>query len=340
MFWEWTSLVGFIIGAFIGSFLNVVIYRLPRRMSLVAPPSHCPHCNHPLGVLDLIPLLSFLIFRARCRYCAGKISWRYFLVELITAGVWGALWWKYLVVASAPGAFIAFALASSALIAVLFIDLATFTIPDSLNIFLLFVGIAYNVGLGLDGEANAFTIIGVWNVPSSIVGAFFGGLIFFIVALTGRVVFRKDAMGHGDIKLARGIGALLFFPVEFIAFGLSIALGALLGGLLLLFSPKENEKQGSEEFQEAPEPISSLMKCGIGYVFGLDVLGFFFPKFDRWWFGVQEEVEGEESEDWMPGPTTIPFGPYLAMSAILTLLFKEQMLNLIKKYWDWVMGGS
>ncbi|HWP30964.1 MAG TPA: prepilin peptidase [Fimbriimonadales bacterium] len=340
MFWEWTSLVGFIIGAFIGSFLNVVIYRLPRKMSLIAPSSHCPHCNHPLGVLDLVPLLSFLVFRARCRYCKAKISWRYFVVEFITAIVWGALWWKYLVAASDPIGFVAFALASSALIAVLFIDLATFTIPDSLNVFLLLVGIAYNVWLWLDGSASAFTLIGGWNVPSSIVGAFFGGLIFFVVALAGRIVFRKDAMGHGDIKLARGIGALLFFPAEFLAFGLSIALGALLGGLLLLLSPKETVEVEGEEVPEPPEPIGSLMKCGIGYVFGLDVIGFFFSKFDRWWFGVQEEAEGEESEDWVPGPTTIPFGPYLAMSAILTILFEEQMLGLVRRYWDWVMGGS
>jgi len=332
MFWEWTTFVGFVIGAFIGSFLNVVIYRLPRQMSLIAPPSHCPNCGHSLSVLDLVPLLSFLFFRARCRYCGAKISWRYFVVELVTANVWGALWWKYLVVDSDPVGFLVFASASSALIAVFFIDLVTFTIPDSLNIFLLFLGIAYNVWLKVEGSKEAFALIGDWNVFSSLIGALLGGLTFFIVAFA-------DAMGHGDIKLARGIGALLFFPTEFIAFGLSIALGALLGGVSLLFSSKPTSENDGE-FEEVPEPIGSLLKCGIGYVFWLDVIGLFFPAFDRWWFGVQEETEEETSEDWVPGPTTIPFGPYLAMSAVLTFLFQEHLQELIRRYWIWVTGGQ
>ncbi|MEI6513355.1 MAG: prepilin peptidase, partial [bacterium] len=84
----WSLFVPFIFGSVVGSFLNVLVWRLPRHESIVSPPSHCPKCEHRLGPLDLVPLLSILFLRARCRYCKAPFSWRYFVVELVTALLW------------------------------------------------------------------------------------------------------------------------------------------------------------------------------------------------------------------------------------------------------------
>ncbi|GIM44617.1 hypothetical protein DNHGIG_01660 [Collibacillus ludicampi] len=83
------------LGAIIGSFLNVVAYRVPREESIVTPPSHCPHCQKRLQMLDLIPVLSWLLLKGRCRYCQNPIFWQYPLVEAVTAGVWVLVYWRY-----------------------------------------------------------------------------------------------------------------------------------------------------------------------------------------------------------------------------------------------------
>src|SRR5689334_22923911 len=94
----WTSILGFIFGAVVGSFLNVVIYRTPRGISLGKPKhSFCPKCNHQLGVPDLFPLLSWVLSGRRCRYCGKPVSSRYFWVELANGLIWMGIWQQYLV---------------------------------------------------------------------------------------------------------------------------------------------------------------------------------------------------------------------------------------------------
>lgn len=138
-------LIVFGYGAIVGSFLNVLIYRMPLGMSVSKPASHCPNCNHYLGFWDNIPLFAFLVLKGRCRYCRIPISWRYFTVELLTACLWTALF--YQVANRSPiswADFLAQALFASVLISVIFIDLDYFIIPDELN----WIGIG--LGLGRD----------------------------------------------------------------------------------------------------------------------------------------------------------------------------------------------
>jgi len=184
-FW---SFVVFVYGAIVGSFLNVLIYRMPLGISVSRPPSHCPRCNHYLGFWDNIPLLSFLFLRARCRYCRTPISWRYFGVELLTGALWVLL---YLRLSDDTGiswvSYVASALFASVLVAVIFIDLDHFLIPDELN----WVGVALGVGrdvacMGLAWYAGnyyladalkQFTHFG-W-LPRSVLGALvYGGFMF------------------------------------------------------------------------------------------------------------------------------------------------------------------
>jgi leader peptidase (prepilin peptidase)/N-methyltransferase len=227
----WSIVFGVAFGAAVGSFLNVLIYRLPRNLSIAFPPSHCPQCGHRLGVRDLFPLLSYLAQGGKCRYCRAPIPVRYFLVELWNAGVWAWLWHQWLVVGESPLRFVFYALAASVLIAIFFIDLQHYIIPDELNVALLVLGLLH-AGL-LTGAPTDWdwASLGVLNLRNAAIGALVGAALFSAIAILGRIAFRRDAMGHGDIKLVRGMGALLLAPGMLVAFGVSIATGAVLGGL-------------------------------------------------------------------------------------------------------------
>ena len=113
LFPEWTWIVGLLIGASIGSFLNVVIYRMPRGLSVKEPKhSFCPSCKHQLGVPDLFPLLSWLFSRGKCRHCGSSVSPRYFIVELFTGGLFAGFWYQWLIAGWEPARAICLALFS------------------------------------------------------------------------------------------------------------------------------------------------------------------------------------------------------------------------------------
>lgn len=335
-----TVIFGFFFGAAFGSFLNVVIYRLPRGMSLAQPPSHCPKCNHRLGTLDLFPLLSFLLAGAKCRYCKAPIGWRYFMVELLMGTLWGALWWQLVVQGSDVGRFVALAAFSTALVAALFVDLEHFIIPDSINAIILLIGLAYNAWLIFQG-GQGWISFGGMTLPASVAGWIVGVLALWLIAFGGRVFLGKDAMGHGDIKLARGIGAVLFPVAALVSFGLSIVIG-LVFGIVSIFLAKRaasgEEETEDETEEEPPESIWGLFKSGIGYLLLIDVFALFIPGLEKKWFGAEYLTEAEEAEDdWQPGITTIPFGPALATAAILVALFQEHFFRWGQAYLDWAL---
>jgi leader peptidase (prepilin peptidase)/N-methyltransferase len=329
---------GFFFGAAFGSFLNVVIYRLPRNMSLSQPPSHCPKCQHRLGALDLFPLLSFLLAGAKCRYCKAPIGWRYFLVELLMGCLWAALWWQLLVQGSDVARFIALAGFATALVAALFIDLEHFIIPDSINAIILLIGVLYNAWLISQG-GGMFTVAGI-TLPAALAGWIVGTLVMWVISFGGRLFLGRDAMGHGDIKLARGMGAVLFPVAALISFGLSIVIGLVFGIAALVIARKSeqaNESEESDTPQEEPESLGSLSKAGLGYLLLVDVAALFLPKLEQKWFG--PAYEGEDTdEDWAPGPTHIPFGPALAIAAILVVLFESTFRGWLQAYWDFALN--
>lgn len=235
MFPEWTWALGLFIGAAIGSFLNVVIYRMPRGMSLSNPPkSFCPSCNHSLGVLDLFPLLSWLFLRGKCRYCGSRISARYFLVELITGSLWAVVWYQYLVVPSGEEVqlglqavrFLCYASVLAALVAIVYIDWEHYIIPDEINAFLLIPGAVLQFVEGTPMKA-------LW-------GALLGWGMLWGTAIFGRGLFGKDAMGHGDIKMMRGIGACLGPFLVGVSYVLGIMVGLVVSIAMLFLWPDRN----------------------------------------------------------------------------------------------------
>ena len=198
--WFWYP-VTFIYGAIVGSFLNVLIYRLPLGLNVSHPPSHCPNCDTYLSKWDNVPLIAFLLLRGRCRYCRIPISWRYFSVELLTACLWTVLYHR---LSGTTGVswvvFVADALFASVLIAMIFIDLDHFIAPDELNVVGFVLGAARDlvcIGLLLYGGRSLFGELGGqflyfgW-LPRFVVGALAYGSVLFLVSLIGFVVYARE----------------------------------------------------------------------------------------------------------------------------------------------------
>lgn len=331
MFPEWTPIVGFWLGAVIGSFLNVVIYRLPRAISLSNPAhSFCPSCNHRLEARALIPLLSWLFARGKCVYCGAKVPSRYFWVELVNGALWAWLWQLYFVQTPSAGPWplgCAYALAAAALVAIIWIDWELFIIPDEINAFLLLIGLGYHALSG--------------SMIESLWGAFAGWALLFGIAFFGRIAFGKDAMGHGDIKMMRGIGALL--GAKFLFANVMIAVAVALPVSLLLMYLKWKQQRGKEEIQEEgeeekPERIRDLVVLGVSYLLCFDIVALFWPGLYLK-LGIRPEPENIEEDDWKPEFTTIPFGPYLAIGALACMLFAGPILRGIDAYLSQFSAG-
>lgn len=245
---EWIALAA-VLGLLVGSFLNVVILRLPERMAvawrreareileleavdeplppgIVREPSHCPTCKHPLAWYDNIPVLGWLMLRGRCRYCKTPISRQYPLVEALTGIASAIVVWKF---GPTPGALAALAL-TWALIALAGIDARTQMLPDQINYPLLWLGLF-------------LCLIPAWQpIPVTPVGGIVGALIGYLSLWSIYWLFKlltgKEGMGHGDFKLLAALGAWLgpvaLLPVVL----LSSLIGALIGGAIMLVNKR------------------------------------------------------------------------------------------------------
>lgn len=188
------SIIMFIMGSCFGSFYNVVGYRIPRDMSIVKPASHCQTCKHPLGILDLFPVFSFLLLRGKCRYCKTRLGIFYPIFELIT-GILFVL--CYLLYGFSIELVIALTFISLLLI-IIISDYQTMIIPDSI---LIFFGIALVIEIFLKSGFHRLVIQLLYGIVA------FG--IMFSIKLLGDFLFKKESMGGGDIKLMFLIGLVL-----------------------------------------------------------------------------------------------------------------------------------
>lgn len=217
-----TFLFVFLFGAILGSFLNVCIYRLPKRESILCPPSHCPYCNEPIKFYDNIPILSYLLLRGKCRHCKEHISIRYPIVEGLSGLISLALFIKYGLTVQ----FLLFLLFAASLISITFIDLDHQIIPDIISI----PGIFFGIG------ASFFIPIMSWS--ESLFGILVGGGFLLLVAIGYKWLTGREGMGGGDIKLLAMVGAWLGWKaIPFILFSSSL-IGVLIGGGSLLISKK------------------------------------------------------------------------------------------------------
>jgi leader peptidase (prepilin peptidase)/N-methyltransferase len=231
-----------ILGLIVGSFLNVVIHRLPKmmehewqeqcaalqgqepvqsaRFNLVVPRSRCPSCGHLIAAWENIPVLSWLALRGRCAHCKASISARYPIVEALSGLLSGYIGWRFgFSVMTAGGLLLGWAL-----IALTFIDLDTQLLPDSITQPLIWVGLLLNLG-------GAFT-----DLSSALIGAVAGYLVLWSIYWLFKLLTGKEGMGYGDFKLLAAIGAWLGWQMLPVVILLSSLVGAVVGIALILFA--------------------------------------------------------------------------------------------------------
>lgn len=266
--WIVLQLFVLFLGLCLGSFLNVCIARMPDDRSVVTPPSHCPHCGGGIAWYDNIPILSWLLLRARCRSCGNGIAATYPLIEAAT-GLLVLLCWRQAVpgVEALDAAHIAlFAYHTTfvcMLVGLTFIDLEHYIIPDEFSIYAVPVGVLGALGIGLLAPDLAPS----WK--QALVGALVGGGFLLAIAGVYWLIRREEGIGLGDVKLLAMIGSFLgAFPALFLVMLLSSIVGSVVG-------------------------IAHIVLRGRGL------------------------------------RTAIPFGPFLALAALITLFFGDVLVRML-----------
>ena len=231
-FWSlYLTLLAFFFGACVGSFLNVCIYRIPLDQSVVHPRSHCPHCNYMIPWYHNIPLVTWVALRGKCHNCGAPITPRYFLVELLTAVLFLAAWnlhgvsWITLIDW----------LVISGLIMGTFIDFEHMILPDRVTIGGMIIGPIVSFFV------PALHHKSTWGegLTSSLIGLAAGFGTLYLVAKAGKLFFKKDAMGFGDVKLLGAIGAFFGWASVYFTIMVSSFVGTIVGVTLILRKSKE-----------------------------------------------------------------------------------------------------
>ncbi len=214
-------ILSFILGMIIGSFLNVCISRLPENQSIVTGPSSCENCGKRLKAIDLVPIFSYLFLGGKCRHCKSKISFVYPLIEGLTGVLFLLL---YLTFGLSYSLLVNMALVSL-LIVISFIDLKHMIIPNGLIIAMLAVGV-------IQLTATIFTgVFGSWTEYA--IGFLAGGLPLLLIAVVSTYIFKKEAMGGGDIKLMAAAGLVIGWKLVITSYLIGVILGAVIGIILL-----------------------------------------------------------------------------------------------------------
>ncbi|HBR58633.1 MAG TPA: prepilin peptidase [Blastocatellia bacterium] len=233
----------FIFGAMIGSFLNVVIHRVPSRKSIVFPNSACPQCGAAIKAFDNIPILSWLILGGKCRNCKGVISFRYPAVEILTAVLWVLLFWR---TEFSPMLAVNIVVAS-AIVALMFIDAEHMILPNAITYrLLIFVFAVRAIFPVIWGEIyftdTAYFSNGIFSglpifassILAGVAGALAGGGSLWLIGAIWKTIRGIDAMGLGDVKMMLGVGALIGWKLTIIAIFIAAFSGAVIGIALIL----------------------------------------------------------------------------------------------------------
>jgi len=277
--------VAFMGGAMVGSFLNVVIYRVPKGESIVHPGSHCGSCGAPIAWYDNIPILSWFILLGKARCCGAPYSFRYPFVETLAALLFLAAWLAY-----PPATALAGMVLIALLIAATFIDLDHMIIPDSITIWGTVAAVVIS-GLvpSLHGYSTEplFLLGSIRSAFAAMIGALIGSGLILWIGLLAEAVLRKEAMGFGDVKFMGLIGGFLGWQgAVFTVFGGAIV-GTIWFAVALIISQLSGRKNQAALRAETPD--------------------------------------GEETE--LAAGAQVPFGPMLAIAAVIYLLGGHNFLT-------------
>ncbi len=231
-----TIILTIVLGLAIGSFLNVVIYRLPNDMNLAKPASHCPKCNNPIKWYDNIPVFSYIFLRGKCRHCKEKISIRYPLIELLNAVLWFIclmMFTNFIIPSFEMNwlRFIVSLIISSTLICIFFIDLDYLEIHDVFQYILLICGLV----LLLDKVTFE-------NILLKVIGCLAAGALFLLIKYLFIWIKKEDGLGSGDIFLIANMGLILGgYKILF-----ALILSCMIGGIVLVIIAAIKKNQGKQ----------------------------------------------------------------------------------------------
>ncbi|MGE9295694.1 MAG: prepilin peptidase [Puniceicoccales bacterium] len=308
----------FVFGACWGSFLNVVIYRMPAGKSVVRPGSHCYACGKAIAWYDNLPILSWLILRGKARCCGAPFSIRYALIEALTGGLYLWTWIQYsehFAVVAALYIFIALMVAGS------FIDYDTQMLPDLFTVWGLIIGFVLSCLIpelhGQGGSGDPRLLEGIRSGVLSATGAVVGAGVILWVAMLAETLLRKEAMGFGDVLLMGCIGAFIGWKgAIFAIFG-----GALLGtfvvipimilqklfGLKMSVGKTTKSAPAAEDSTQAKQPEADASNSAQD--------------------APEKTAETNEQDADLGFGVAIPFGPWLALGALVYLLVAHESVD-------------
>lgn len=282
------EIVGYVIvfglGAIIGSFLNVVIHRVPNEQSIVFPNSACPGCGTPIKGYDNIPIISWLLLRGKCRACSNAISIRYPAVEFLNGLLFVLVYWQTGLTPMLPVnlAFVA------AIVSLIFIDAEHMILPNVITYPLLMIALAVRISFPIVFATNYFsdttffpaTLLAgqpAWLISlfGAIIGALVGGGSLWLVGAIWKKLRGVDAMGLGDVKMMFGVGALLGWRLSFLSIFLGAFSGAIIG-LIVIARQKDKDLQ-----TQIPFGIFLGMGSILALLFGEELISWYLRMFER-----------------------------------------------------------
>ncbi len=281
--------MSFVLGTTVGSFANVCISRWPAGLSIVKPRSRCPKCMNEIPWYDNIPLLSWVLLRAKCRHCDQPISIIYPTVELITGLMFLAAYWRF---GYSPATPVYMALCAGMVI-ITFQDLADWTIPDEITLPGIPIGIALSLAGMFWGGATGLRVQSVFD---ALLGVVLGGGILFALDRITVLLLKKPGMGMGDVKLLAMLGAFLGWKGAIGTLMMGSVIGSVVGISVLLYYRNRGEKTAPPD--ALPETESAKKK------------------------DAQDSDEGITLEGHY-----LPFGPYLAVAGLIYMFFGPELIN-------------
>ncbi|MFT3842508.1 MAG: prepilin peptidase [Myxococcaceae bacterium] len=319
----------FLLGLVLGSFLNVVIARLPHDQSIVRPGSRCPKCGHALRWYENIPVVSWVIQAGKCRSCKAPISARYMVVELLTGflflGCVMRFGFNWSLVQALTLVFV--------VIPLVFIDAEHWILPFELTLPGLALGVLLRIPGGWD------------SVETGLIGAISGFVAFRLLEFIGLAAFKKEALGMGDKYLVAMLGAFLgwkaLFPILFFSSVQGSVIGLLRIALTGRAGPGGEKDKKEEQAPETEQPEEEPPAPTITWEFAAPGLSFLRRVVLFLWcipfqpIPDEEKDESGEEVEWEPGASNLPFGPWLGLSGLEVMLFGQMLSSQLS---PWGLG--
>ncbi len=311
--YTFAAIISFVAGGMIGSFLNVCVYRLPRKESIVKPRSHCPKCGKLIAWYDNVPILSWVLLRGKCRHCEQSISRVYPLVEAITATLFLFVFWRFGFTFATP----VYMALSAALVLVTFVDLTDWTIPNEVTL----PGIPIGLGLAVVAmvwPGSNLVLAHTGSMPAvfdALLGTAIGGASLYMLDKVSLLLLGKRGMGFGDVKLLAMLGAFLGWKNVLLIIMISSCLGSVVGVAAIVIERllrKRNQGAGAQMPQTA-QGVEAPAKSS-----------------------KQDEQQAEPEHVPVAGHY-LPFGPYLAAAGLIVIFFGEAIFDA---YYNFITAGN